>query len=107
MNGGCATWSPTCSTAISAACPFRRDGLPASTSSFDGYPDLLAYLNDLNAKWISATRRLSPRVLLDLVERYGREAARFLAQLPPHEPAFWPVAWAGEGRSENWMDVGR
>jgi uncharacterized protein (TIGR03083 family) len=86
---------------------FQRDGLPTPTSSFDDYPDLLAYLNDLNAKWISATQRLSPRVLLDLVERFGREAARFLAQLPPHEPAFWPVAWAGEGRSENWMDVGR
>jgi uncharacterized protein (TIGR03083 family) len=86
---------------------FQRDGLPAITGSVETYPDLLAYLNDLNANWITATRRLSPRVLLALVERFGREAARFLAQLPPHEPAFWPVAWAGEGCSENWMDVGR
>jgi uncharacterized protein (TIGR03083 family) len=86
---------------------FQRDGLPAATEPVETYPDLLAYLNDLNAKWISATRRLSPRLLLELVERFGREAARFLAQLPPHGPAFWPVAWAGEGCSENWMDVGR
>jgi hypothetical protein len=46
-------------------------------------------------------------VLTDLLEAVGAQAAAFLASLPPRGPAFWPVAWAGEARSENWMDVGR
>lgn len=86
---------------------FQRDGLPAEGAPLDTPADLLTYLNQLNALWIRATRRLSPRVLLELVDHFGGQAARFLAALPPHEPAFWPVAWAGEDRSENWMDVGR
>jgi uncharacterized protein (TIGR03083 family) len=85
---------------------YQRDGL-APGAGATAYPDLLAYLNDLNAQWIRATQRLSPAVLLALVEQFGHEAVSFLSQLPPHEPAFWPVAWAGEDRSENWMDVGR
>jgi uncharacterized protein (TIGR03083 family) len=86
---------------------FHRDGLPPLAGPFAGPADLLAFLNQLNAEWISATRRLSPAMLLELTERFGSEAARFLARLPPHEPAFWPVAWAGADGMENWMDVGR
>jgi uncharacterized protein (TIGR03083 family) len=86
---------------------FQRDGLPPDSAPLGTSADLLAYLNELNAQWIRATRRLSPRVLVELVDLFGGQAARFLAALPPHEPAFWPVAWAGEDRSENWMDVGR
>jgi hypothetical protein len=68
---------------------------------------VLAFLNELNAQWTQASQRLSPRILTELLESVGAQAAAFLASLPPHEPAFWPVAWAGEAQSQNWMDVGR
>lgn len=87
---------------------YHRDRLPQpDMAHLDSYDDVLSYLNQLNRNWIAAADRLSPRLLLDLVEDVGRQAVEFLASLPPHEPAHWPVSWAGEGRSENWMDVSR
>jgi hypothetical protein len=71
------------------------------------YASVLQFIDGLNARWVAASQHLSARVLTDLLETVGVQAATFLAALPPHEPAFWPVAWAGEARSENWMDVGR
>jgi len=87
---------------------FHRDALPQpEMAGLRGYDDLLAYLNALNQSWIAAASRLSPRLLTHLVDDIGRQAVAFLSSLPPHEPAHWPVAWAGEGPSEHWMDVGR
>jgi uncharacterized protein (TIGR03083 family) len=87
---------------------FHRDRLARATVPDDGdYASVLAYVNALNADWIRVADRFSPRVLTDLLETIGAQAAAFLAALPPHAPAFWPVAWAGEACSENWMDAGR
>jgi uncharacterized protein (TIGR03083 family) len=88
---------------------FHRDALPrpGGGSDDDTYSDLVEFLNELNARWIRAAERLSPAVMTDLLETVGVQAPQFLAGLPPHAPAFWPVAWAGEAQSECWMDVGR
>ena len=87
---------------------YHRDALPqAEMASFRGYDDVLAYLNGLNNSWVAVADRLSPRLLTYLVDEVGRQAVAFLASLPPHETALWPVSWAGERRSENWMDVSR
>ncbi|HKG23071.1 MAG TPA: maleylpyruvate isomerase N-terminal domain-containing protein, partial [Blastocatellia bacterium] len=87
----------------------HRDGISVGPKgpSPPEYRDLVTFLNGLNASWVNATERLSPRVLTDLLEWAGPQVADFFASLPPHEPALFPVAWAGEERSENWMDVSR
>lgn len=72
-----------------------------------GYDDVLALINDLNASWVGTAERLSPRVLVDLLEWTGPQVAGFFASLPPDGPAPISVAWAGEESSLNWMDVGR
>jgi uncharacterized protein (TIGR03083 family) len=71
------------------------------------YRDLVAFINALNATGIDAARRLSPRVLVDLLEISGGWVSELVASLPPHEPSLFAVDWAGEARSENWMDTGR
>ena len=87
---------------------YCRDGLAQpEMATLRSYDDVLAYLNRLNETWIAAAGRLSPRLLTQLVEVFGRQAVEYLAELPPHETACWAVSWAGEGRSEHWMDVGR
>lgn len=68
---------------------------------------LLAFLTRLNDEWETGTRRLSPRVLTDLIGRADAELAELFAALDPHGPALFPVAWAGEAESANWMDVAR
>jgi uncharacterized protein (TIGR03083 family) len=87
----------------------QRDGhSPAPpTEDISDYRNLVAFLNRLNASWVEATKRLSPRVLVELLEWSGPRVAELFASLPPDDPARIPVAWAGEERSANWMDTAR
>ena len=87
---------------------YHRDGLPQpELATLRSYEDVLTYLNKLNNTWVAVADRISPRLLTQLVNDVGQQAVEFLANLPPHETAHWPVSWAGEGQSENWMDVSR
>ncbi|QDT40041.1 hypothetical protein Pan241w_00940 [Gimesia alba] len=68
---------------------------------------LLDYLNRLNNSWEQATRRLSPNIIIDLLEVADRQYVEYFKSLDPFGQAFFPVAWAGEESSLNWFDVGR
>jgi uncharacterized protein (TIGR03083 family) len=87
----------------------HRDGHPSPIpkEAAQSYESLLAHLNRLNAEWVTAAHRLSPNVLVELLAFSGPSVASLFESLPPHGPARWPVAWAGEERSEHWMDIGR
>lgn len=63
--------------------------------------------NAANRDWVTATERLSPTVLTDLIDRTGSEQAAFFQSLDPFAPAKWAVSWAGEEESANWFDVAR
>ena len=89
---------------------FHRDGHtpPAPAAAIEGYGDLLAFLNGLNHEWVNVVRRRwSARLLLDLLRWSGPQVSAFVAGLDPRGEALFPVAWAGEARSENWMDTAR
>lgn len=87
----------------------QRDGYSPSDSpkDFDSSDALLAYLNDLNATWTTAARRISPTILVRLLEETGKEYSEFMGTLDPFAQAIFSVAWAGEEHSHNWMDVAR
>jgi hypothetical protein len=68
---------------------------------------LTDFLNRLNDEWETGTRRLSPKLLVDLIGWADTQPADLFRSLDPHGEAIFSVAWAGEGRSENWMDVAR
>jgi hypothetical protein len=85
-----------------------RDGhLLAPDRPIDSYGDLVGFINDLNATGVAYGRRLSPRLLADLLDMTGSWMAELVEGLDPHAPAVFSVAWAGEAQSENWMDTGR
>ena len=87
---------------------FQRDRLPAQPDvPIEGYADLVSYLNRLNAEWVTAARRISPPLLVDLLEHTGVQVARLFTALDPEAPAIFPVAWAGEEKSANWFDIAR
>lgn len=46
-------------------------------------------------------------MLIALTEWADAGLADLFRSLDPHAPALFPVAWAGEEASENWMDVAR
>lgn len=85
-----------------------RDGwLPAPDGPVESFADVVGLINRANASGVSYAQRLSPRIITDLLEVTGRWISDYFAVLQPHGQAMWPVAWAGEDRSENWMDIGR
>ena len=69
--------------------------------------DLVGYLNALNAEWVQAARRLSPRVLTDCLAASGMAVADLMEETDPWRDATFPVAWAGHLSSPMWLDIGR
>src|SRR5947207_11333397 len=45
---------------------------------------LIDFLNDLNATWVAAARRFSPRVIAELLEATGPTFVAFIESLPLH-----------------------
>jgi uncharacterized protein (TIGR03083 family) len=80
---------------------------PAPAGGISGYDELVTWLDALNADWVAAARRMSPRMLTDLLEHTGIEAARLMEATDPLSEATFPVAWAGHQASPAWLDVGR
>lgn len=75
--------------------------------NLNSYADLVKYLNDLNANWVNATKRISPRILIELIEQTGKEVNELFRSVEPYEQSIFAVAWAGEEKSANWFDIAR
>lgn len=84
-----------------------RDGHRWDTPSITSYEELVVYLNTLNAEWVTATRRLSPRALTDLLDTACQQLYDYICTLNPDAPALYAVAWAGETTSTNRFDTAR
>lgn len=86
----------------------HRDGWSAAP----GFPinsdaELVQYLNTLNADWVKAARRLSPAVLIDLLETTNPQVYNLFKSLDPFAESAYPVSWAGETKSFYWFDIAR
>jgi uncharacterized protein (TIGR03083 family) len=83
----------------------HRDGHALPPAGLEG--GLAQFINVMNREWVSASRRLSPRILIEMLDVHGGEMADFLMTLDPNADAIWAVSWAGEETSANWFDVAR
>jgi uncharacterized protein (TIGR03083 family) len=88
---------------------FHRDGMtpPPPPRPIASERDFVEFINWLNAEWIGASKRFSPRVLTDMFEQASTGLADWFEALPLEAPALFGVSWAGEQTSEGWFDVGR
>jgi uncharacterized protein (TIGR03083 family) len=86
-----------------------RDGHqpPAADWDLSDYGELVGFLDELNASWVGASQRLSPPVIIDLLEHACPQMADYFESLDPAGEARFPVSWAGEASSRVWMDVAR
>ncbi len=87
-----------------------RDGHTPPPPEFEiaGWADLVRFLDGLNADWVRAARRMSPGVLMDLLDVTGPQLAAHVESLDPEAAALFPVAWAsGPDAGKNWFDIGR
>lgn len=86
----------------------HRDGyFGVPPGIINSYDDLLAYLNQLNADWIKAAKRMSPKLVIELFKQTNKEIAGYLTTIDPFATALFSVAWAGEETSVNWFHWAR
>jgi uncharacterized protein (TIGR03083 family) len=83
----------------------KRDGyaLPASV---EGWDSLVAWIDEHNALWVAAARRMSPRLLCDLLRLVGGQMCATVKTLDP-DALGGPVSWAGPGPAPVWLDLAR
>lgn len=84
-----------------------RDDYPLKTSNINSYQDLLEHLNRLNADWVKAYGRVSPQILRKQLYTIQNELYEYMLGLDPDAAALFPVFWAGEERSSNWLEIAR
>jgi uncharacterized protein (TIGR03083 family) len=85
-----------------------RDAYSAAPPQrFASHDEFLEFINRLNRDGVEMYRRLSPAMLISLMEVASRESAEFHQALDPMAEATFTVSWAGEEMSLNWFDTAR
>lgn len=110
----CASWSVKDVTAhlldgYIRRLSLQRDRLPLlePEAPITSQQDLLGFLDQLNADWVKAAKRMSPALLIAFLDLTGPMIYQLFKELDPDGPAFFAVGWAGEESSRNWFDVAR
>lgn len=88
---------------------YHRDRMtpPAPPGPVASDRDFVLFINELNATWVAAAARMSPRVLVELYETASDELCEFVERLPDDAPALFAVSWAGERESAGLLDIAR
>lgn len=84
-----------------------RDAYLPDSPKINSSAELAAYINRLNQEGVSVYRRLSPAVLISMMEVASKLLAEYHAARDPQAQAPYGVSWAGEDRSANWFDTAR
>lgn len=69
--------------------------------------DVATLVHRLNREGVTVYRRMSPPVLIGMMQLACEQSACFHESLDPFAPAAFAVSWAGEERSLNWFDTAR
>jgi uncharacterized protein (TIGR03083 family) len=78
-----------------------HDGLAPRPA--ESLPD---FLNRINDEWVTAARRLSPALLIDLLQWTGEQVERFWLDQDLQRLGE-PVSWAGPHPAPVWLDAAR
>src|SRR5262252_6981421 len=84
-----------------------RDGQRPEQGGAVAGAELVALIDRLNEEGVPIYRRLSPGVLITLMEVASRELCAYVAALDPFGQAGFGVSWAGQEHSPNWFDTAR
>jgi len=84
-----------------------RDSCYIEAVSIRSPEDLIMLVNRLNREGVTVYRRLSPKVLINMMKEACEQSARFHESLDPFASAAFNVSWAGEEISLNWFDTAR
>lgn len=94
-------------TNIRAIAGGRDNYVGIQAENINSYQDLVTFLNKLNADWVNACKRMSPKLLIEFLTSTGKQFCDYITQLNPDDTAMFSVAWAGEQESKMWFHIAR
>jgi uncharacterized protein (TIGR03083 family) len=83
-----------------------RDGFLRSGAIAGAYSELVDLVDRLNEEWIVASRRMSPRLILESLAFTGPQVETYFSSLDLTAVG-GPVSWAGPDPAPVWFDVAR
>jgi uncharacterized protein (TIGR03083 family) len=83
-----------------------RDGHRLSWIDVSSFDALVSAINAQNEQWVEAMRRLSPRVIVDLLELAGARSQAFFETLDL-DAMNGPVDWIDPAPAPVWVDLAR
>lgn len=83
----------------------RRDH-HTSGAFIDDWDALVDFINRWNQEWVRVARRISPPLLIELLELTGGQMSAYFQSLDPYAIG-GPVSWAGPEPAPVWLDVAR
>ncbi len=83
----------------------RRDSFEIN-ASINNWEELVTFINDWNQRWVSVARRISPPLLVDLLELTGSQLYAYFQTLDPSSLG-GPVDWVGPQPAPVWLDLAR
>jgi uncharacterized protein (TIGR03083 family) len=84
-----------------------RDSYLPESPQINSSAELATYINRLNRDGVNVYRRLSPAVLISMMEVASKLLADYHASRDPLAQAPYGVSWSGEDTSANWFDTAR
>lgn len=84
----------------------QRDGYYPARRQIAEWEELVAFINERNERWVTATRRISPRLIVDLLAFTGPQVTAFFQSRDPFAMG-GPVNWAGPQPAPVWLDLAR
>jgi hypothetical protein len=82
-----------------------RDKCRVERADLRSHQDLVTLVNRLNREGVTAYRRLSPRVLTQIMQLACAQTADSYESLNPFARAAIGVSWGGETTSPVWFDT--
>ena len=83
-----------------------RDDYRGWLIASNDWDDLVKGINDLNEQWVLAMRRLSPRLMVELLGSAGVKINDYFQSLDP-QTVGPPVPWTGLHSAPMWMHIAR
>jgi len=84
----------------------QRDAFVEAHASPVHGDELVDWLNQRNDTWVQVTRRISPRLLCDLLRFTGDRVNVYFSTLDPNALG-GPISWAGPDPAPVWLDLAR
>lgn len=84
-----------------------RDAYQTEFPEIQSEQGLLNHINELNADWVQAYKRVSPEILIEQLQLTQVQMLEYLHSLDLNVKAIFPVSWAGEDISTNRFDIAR